>query len=226
MCNCTFAQVQKWTQSDLVLFRVKNFTPSGWPWRVDEPLKPFFERKNDLSLEDGCILSGSRVVIPPQGRDRVLEELHQAHPGSSRMKVVARSYVWWPKMDQNIETYVGAREICAEHHNRPAKVPVHPWEFPVRCWSRIHVDYLGLMDGEMVLVTVDSFSKWIEADVVSGCTVQTTIRKLRHLFAAQGLPDILVSDNSPCFTSSEFRHFTSVHGIRHLTSAPYHPSYK
>ena len=109
-------------------------------------------------------------------------------------------------MDQNIETYVGAREICAEHHNMLAKAPVNPWEFPVSCWSRIHVDYLGLMDGEMVLVTVDSLSKWIEADVVSWCTAQTTIRKLRHLFAAQGLPDILVFDNGPCFTSSEFRH--------------------
>ena len=47
----------------------------------------------------------------------------------------------------------------------------------------------------MALVTVDSFSKWIEADVVSGCTSQTTIRKLRHVFAAEGLPDILVSHN-------------------------------
>ena len=75
----------------------------------------------------------------------------------------------------------------------------------------------------VTLITIDSFSKWIEADVVTGATAQTTIRKLRHLFAAHGVPEIIVSDNGPCFASREFGKFLDQNGVRHVTSAPYHP---
>ena len=52
------------------------------------------------------VLWGNQVTIPPQLRDQVLEELHQAHPGICRMKALARSYVWWPHMDQATEERV------------------------------------------------------------------------------------------------------------------------
>ena len=44
------------------------------------------------------------------------------------------------------------------------------------------MDYAGPVDGKMILVTVDSYSKWIEADVFTGSTAQTTIKRQRHLF--------------------------------------------
>ncbi len=49
-----------------------------------------------------------------------------------------------------------------------------------------------------------------------------TIAKLRTMFAAHGLPDLVVSDNGTAFTSAEFRSFQSRNGIRHVTSAPNH----
>ena len=43
------------------------------------------------------------MVIPPQGRELVLQELHETHPGCARMKSLAWNYIWWPKMDSAIE---------------------------------------------------------------------------------------------------------------------------
>ena len=69
-------------------------------------LKPFFTRKLELSVVDGVILWGNRVVVPSPGRDLLLQELHACHPGIARMKTLARMFVWWPHLDSNIEAFV------------------------------------------------------------------------------------------------------------------------
>ncbi len=80
-------QITIWTERDKVLSKVKRFVLQGWPPTVmDAEMKPFEKRKNELSVQDGCILWGSRVVVLPPGRARVLQEVHIAHPGVSRMK--------------------------------------------------------------------------------------------------------------------------------------------
>ena len=79
----------------------------GWPDTCDDAqLKPYFNRRTELSLHDGCIMWGSRVVVPPQGRNYHIEELHDTHPGISRMKALARSFVWWPAIDKDLEARV------------------------------------------------------------------------------------------------------------------------
>ena len=55
-------------------------------------------------------------------------------------------------------------------------------------------------------------------------TSTTTIEKLRATFATHGIPEIIVSDNGKSFVSGEFEHFMKQNKIRHVTSAPYHPS--
>ena len=52
---------------------------------------------------------------------------------------------------------------------------------------------------------------------------------MRSTFATFGIPEILVTDNgsnfiSSNFTSSEFAAFLKSNGIRHIKTAPYHPS--
>ena len=60
--------------------------------------------------------------------------------------------------------------------------------------------------------------------MVNTATSQTTIDKLRMLFATHGLPETVVSDNGSIFTSAEFATFMTYNGIKHLKSAPYHPA--
>ena len=86
-----------------MLSQVLQFVLYGWPLSVeDEALKPQ-ARREELSVHAGCLLWGFRVVIPPQGREKVLNVLHESHPGFVRMKSLAKSYVWWPKMDPRLE---------------------------------------------------------------------------------------------------------------------------
>ena len=61
--------------------------------------------------------------MPPQGRAAVLEELHEMHPGCTKMKALARSYIWWPKMDKDIEDLVKKCRVCQESRASPPSAP-------------------------------------------------------------------------------------------------------
>lgn len=74
------------------------------------------------------------------------------------------------------------------------------------------------------MVVIDAHSKWPEIFVMENTTAEETVSMLRSLFACMGLPDQLVSDNGPQFTSETFRKYASANGFRHVTGAPYHPS--
>ena len=75
---------------------------------------------------------GSRVVIPPSLRKTILAELHESHPGVARMKSIARSHLWWPKLDADIEETVRCCNQCVKTRSAPPTAPLHPWTFPNR----------------------------------------------------------------------------------------------
>ena len=195
---CLCEQIRNWTKSDPILSRVIRFTLDGWPSKLleaDEELKPFFHRRNEITLEQGVLMWGVRVIVPELGRTRVLEEVHTGHVGIVKMKAVARSYVWWPRIDSEIERCAKGCASCQVTQNNPALAPLHPWIPTSKPWERIHVDFAGPFEGVTYLVVVDAFSKWPEVFIMPTMTSEKTIQILRSLFSRYGLPQILVSDN-------------------------------
>ena len=220
----TAKEIKSWTETDPVLSRVRRMLATGWKYSSDPDLKTYQQRRTELSLHDGCVLWGSRVVIPPPGRERILNELHEGHPGISKMKSLARCFAWWPGLDKALEEKVQLCDSCQRTRKLPPLAPIQPWEWPERPWSRVHIDYAGPLLGHMFLVVVDAHSKWMDVRAVRSATTSTTLTELRSIFATHGIPELLVSDNGSVFTSAEFKDFVKVNVIRHTTSAPYHPS--
>ena len=225
--NVKSDDIRRWTDRDPILSYVRSCILHGWNENVEgkEDFRPYFNRRNELTVLQGCILWGNKIIVPPQGRDSVTEELHDTHPGIVKMKNLARCYVWWPNIDKDLERRVNSCKKCQEYrHCSIDKQPLHPWEFPSKPWSRIHIDYAGPIEGQMFLVVIDAYSKWLEVIPTFGCSSKVTVSKLRHIFCTHGIPDIIVSDNGTAFTSEEFKDFITKNGIRHITSAPYHPA--
>ena len=218
------SEVADATRKDVILSRVLRCLKQGWPVTLPAALLPFGRKKNELTIEGGCILWGMRVVVPSKLQNKVLDELHQGHQGAAKMKGLARNYVWWPGIDQALEKVAQKCVSCQEHKSLPPKVPLHPWSWPSAPWERIHVDFCGPIDGKMLFVVVDAYSKWPEIYPLSSTTTSKTITILRELFARYGIPRQLVSDNGSQFTSDEFNQFISSNGIRHIHTSPYHPS--
>ena len=220
----TAKEVAAATRSDTLLRKLLRYLQRGWPSEVDNRLLPFVRRKESLSVEEDCILWGYRVIIPMKLQERVMAELHDSHPGVVRMKALARSHVWWPNIDREIEEKVRSCAACQTNRNAPTKAPLHPWSWATIPWERIHVDFAGPFHGKMFMVVTDSHSKWPEVLLMRSTTTTQTVTALRDLFARYGIPRQLASDNGPQFTSDEFREFMEANRVKHIRAAPYHPA--
>lgn len=123
------------------------------------------------------------------------------------MKSLARGYLWWPGLDKEIEDLAKSCLPCQSVKQAPAAAPLHPWIWPTKPWQRIHMDFAGPFLGKSFLIVVDAHSKWPEVFEMTSTTSAKTIVALRHLFAAYGLPEQVITDNGPQFTSDEFQAF-------------------
>ena len=138
---------------------------------------------------------GSRVVIPTKLQAIVLDSLHESHPGISRMKSIARNYVWWNGMDKAIENVAQVCLPCQAVKASPPAAPLHPWLWPNSPWTRIHMDFAGPFQGRMFFIVVDAHSKWPEVVEMTTTTTADTLKALRKMFAQYGLPEQNVSDD-------------------------------
>ncbi|XP_031433817.1 uncharacterized protein K02A2.6-like [Clupea harengus] len=203
------------SRTDPIIARVLEMVSTGRLPRVqdvDSALMPFISRKDELTLQQGCLMWGIRVVIPPKLRHRVLSELHTGHP----LYVVARNRRQRPASK--------TCQSCQLTQKAPGPSPLHPWTWPGAPWQRIHVDFAGPFQGHMFMVVVDAHSKWPEVHLMSSTTTFKTIQVLRGLFSRYGLPEVLISDNGHQFTLSEFDTFMKGNGVKHIRSAPFHPA--
>ena len=172
------ASIKQWTSQDPTLSCVRRFIETGWPDEQEQLSKEFqsyVSLRLEFSILDGCILRGSRVVIPPPGRQLILNELHDTHTGITKMKSLAHSYVWWPGMDAQIQKLVKSCAVCQESRPSPCPALLHPWEWPSEPWSRIHIDFAGPFLNHMFMVVVDAHSKWLEVSIMSTITATKTI---------------------------------------------------
>ena len=218
------SDVAKATADDPVLMKVVRLVQSGWSCDISSDLQPFFRIRNELFVERGCLLWNNRVVIPIVFRRHLLAELHSVHVGIVRMKSIARSFFWWPKLDEDIASLVSECTLCQEFASMPRKESVHHWAYPTRPFERVHVDFAEFQ-GSHYFVIVDAFSKWVDVfHMGSSTTTARTIQCLLRFMSTYGIPLMLVSDNGPQFVSAEFDSFCKQNGIRHKRTPPYHPA--
>ena len=140
------------------------------------------------------------------------------------MKQLARSTVYWPRIDFDIENLCRKCTSCGQFQNKPDKPSIHPWMMPEKPWSRLHLDHAINFLGRNWLVLVDAYSKYPCIHPTTSTSSKSTTAILEQEFAHFGYPHTLVTDNATTFMSQEFQAWCKQRGIVHLTGAPYHPA--
>ncbi len=198
----------------------------------------------DLQFQDGLWWKGDRVAVPdaPGLRRSVLHELHDApfsgHPGVAKtLKAVERWY-WWPTWRADVKHYVDTCISC--QRNKPSNQPpyglLNPLPIPDRPWGSVGVDFIvGLPEirfdsGETsyydsICVFVDRLTKMVHlAPTNEKVTAEGTAWLLMDkVFSQHGVPDTVISDRGPVFTSAMLEEFFRIMGTQHKCTTAYHP---
>jgi len=212
------------TVKDPVMNKVMSLVYSGWYGTkpTDEALRQYFNVRNDLSILQKCLMIGNRICVPPTLRKAVLQMLHNGHPGIVRMKALARMYVWWPGMSEEIELFCNQCNSCAVVNIKESKVFV-PWPEAKHAFERVHIDFFELTKVNF-FIYADSYSKWLHVQRMSSTDCVSVITVLMSIFANVGYPKKLVADNGPPFCAEDFVAFLTKCDIVLLHSPPYSPA--
>ena len=222
------AQIARGTEADATLKLVKDFVLSRWPSSSSalphSDVLPYFHNRQAISEMNGCLVKDTQVIVPPSLQPKVLRLLHQAHLGCVKMKQLARGHCWWPGIDRAIDALTRSCPTCAELHPLP-KQQFQSWDEPRSVWSRVHMDFAGPVWGSKWLLVIDAKSKFpMVIDMRDQTSAPHLSQALDQLFDWFGPPQTLVSDNGPPFTSYHMQKFYHRYGIKHVTTAPYHPA--
>ncbi|XP_055585566.1 uncharacterized protein K02A2.6-like isoform X1 [Uranotaenia lowii] len=162
-------------------------------------------------------------MIPSSLRNKILKMLHKNHSGMSKIKQMARRTVFWNGINDDIEDFVKACQICHQTTAIRKTVPYSSWQQTNKPFSRLHADFFHFQK-KTFLVVVDSHSKWLELEYMRfGTDCRKVLKVFLSIFARFGLPDTIVTDGGPPFNSEYFKVFLEKQGIRVMKSPAYHP---
>ena len=176
-------------------------------------------KSNSILICGGVLMYADRNVIPISWRKRMLKEFHVGHPGISRMKSAIRCYIFWPKMDTDIQNFVKSCRGCAQGTNSPP-IKYQPWQEMDIPWSRSHLDFTGSLKREYYQVAVDGYTKWPEIRKCRRLTTTVAINFFHEIFVSFGVLDSIMSDNETRFTSSKWMFFCKSLQIQQTTTPP------
>ncbi|KAL6459873.1 hypothetical protein MHYP_G00316320 [Metynnis hypsauchen] len=214
-------QIAEHQRQDVICSQLILQCKRGRPRQEELPqqLKTYWVHQGELHMNGDLLMKGQRIVIPETLQNEMFARLHEGHMGISKCKLRAQQSVWWLGLSAQITKFVAQCEICAKHQQLHPE-PMTPSELPMRPWQKIGADMFYWQNYSYLLV-VDYYSRYIEIIKTSITTSAGVINGLKSIFARHGVPEILITDNGPQFSSSSFSSFATDYDFRHVTSSPY-----
>ena len=167
------------TSKDPTLTLLRHYIHMGWPndrRMLPQELHTFWNYREDLSMENGLITKGARLLIPSTLREKVLEQIHDGHLGIEKCMLKARESVFWPGISNDIRETVEKCGIC-QASSRAAKPVGNVSDMPPHAWHTLGTDlfYLNKID---YLVIGDYFSKYLIVRRLPNSSTHAVIKEL------------------------------------------------
>ena len=208
---------------------VKN----GWPSKkgISEAAKRYYPVREELTVNQGKLFREQRLVVPVSMRDEILRKAHECHLGIQKTKWRLRMAYWWPGMTAQAEEMIKNCHACI-HASKTLKTGPSPGResipLPSMAWERVAIDIKGPMNDlsnseRFAIVLVDLKSKWPEVQFSPSTEATKIVEFLKRVFAREGYPQEILSDNGTQFCSREFTEFLRDCDIKHIRTPLYNP---
>ncbi len=221
----SLAMIKQAIEVDNDLEKLKTVIRQGWSETKDQvppSLAEYFNFRDELSIQNGLIFKGERLVIPYGVRSHMKARIHASQIGVQGCLRRARDSVYWPGMTKELTEYILRCPTCNAYQQGQQKEPLISHAIPERPWEKVGSDHFEY-EGVDFVVTVDYFSNFFELDQLRSKTSDEVIGKLKSHFARYGVPDQLITDNGPPYNSEAFREFARKFEFEHITSSPGYP---
>ena len=217
------AEIQRKQEEDEVCKQIVKYCEKGWPKANSIPhsLKKFYPVAGELMVQNGLLLKGSRLVIPVSMQKEILMKLHVGHQGITKCRERAKQSVWWPGISKQLQKLVSECPNCTKFRVQRAE-PLNPTPLPSLPWKKVGTDLFEWNKATYLLI-VDYYSRWIEIAKLTGLNAISVIAHTKSIFARHGIPETVISDNGPQFSSEAYAQFAREYGFEHVTSSPNHP---
>ena len=205
---------------------------SSNPWFQDRP------NTKRLTLKNRLWWCGDSIAVPDVGnlRKEVLNELHDApysgHYGFHKTLKSISTLYWWPDLRQDVWNHVRNCDVCQRDkvsHQKPVGL-LQPLEILDRKWECVSMDFItGLTPSkkgnDAILVVVDKLSKMAH---FIPTTTEVSAEDTSHLFhenvvKLHEIPNKIISDRDPRFTSRFWSEVSQMMGTRQAMSTANHP---
>ena len=178
----------------------------------------------ELSVNQGIILRGERLLIPTKLRASVLAAAHEGCPGGDAMLRQLRLDVWWPGMDRDVKVFTRSCLACSAATPTTSTPPMIERETPDRVWSEVQADFKGPVAGRFYFhVVIDQLSRWPEVEVVTSTSFEQLRPALERSWGLLGIPDRVTHDNGPPYNSQKWRDYAREKGFQLSPCTPEHP---
>ncbi|KAF7641973.1 hypothetical protein LDENG_00266950 [Lucifuga dentata] len=100
---------------------------------------------------------------------------------------------------------VSSCETCLKHQAKQPKEPMAIKDLPEKPWQKVGTNLFHL-DGKNYLLAIDYLSNY-EMALLPSMSATCVINHMKSIFARHGIPQIVYSDNGPCYSCKEFQSF-------------------
>ena len=182
-------EIRENQKQDNICSQIMDFCEFGWPEKnnLSTPAKQYFPYKAELTVQNGLLLKGQRLVIPTSMQKCMLGKIHEGHQGIVKCRKRAQESIWWPGLSKQLQDLVEQCTQCIKYRENNAE-PMIATEMPHRPWQKVATDLFELNNCHYLIV-VDYFSRFFEVDKLNSTTSQNVIKHLKVHFSRYGIPD-------------------------------------
>ena len=179
--------------------------------------------RHELSMMDGIMLKGNKIVVPETLQARAVQLAHEGHQGIVKTKALARERIWFPGIDKKIEQVVKDCFACQVTTPTVTREPLQMSELPEGPWEELSLDFGHISATEYIMVLTDEYSRFPIVEVIQSTSSRTVIPRLDKILSEFGFPISLKTDNGPPFNSSEFAAYAEAMKFKHRKITPLWP---